>query len=79
MLFKISWLLILLVLCLQSSYSIKRRCLQPLKLGSGKAYLRNWFYNSTSESCQRFIFYGGAGNGNNFQTKARCRKVCLTN
>ncbi|XP_017031265.1 kappaPI-actitoxin-Avd3c [Drosophila kikkawai] len=79
MLLKISWVLILLVLCLHPGYSIKRRCLQPLEQGSGKALLRNWFYNSTSQSCQRFIFFGGAGNGNNFETKRRCRKVCLAN
>eukprot|EP00099_Drosophila_melanogaster_P002085 NP_001097810.1 uncharacterized protein Dmel_CG34276, isoform A [Drosophila melanogaster] len=77
MLFKISCLLILLVFCLQQSYSIKRRCLQPLDVGKGKAYLRNWFYNSTSQRCQRFIFYGGASNGNNFNTQARCHKICL--
>ncbi|XP_016996715.2 kappaPI-actitoxin-Avd3b [Drosophila takahashii] len=77
MLFKISCLLIFLALCLHQSHSIKRRCLQPLDEGTGKAYLRNWFYNSTAQRCQRFIFYGGARNGNNFNTQARCRKICL--
>ncbi|XP_039491578.1 kappaPI-actitoxin-Avd3b [Drosophila santomea] len=77
MLFKILWLLVLLVLCLQQSLSIKPRCLNPLDVGRGKAYLRNWFYNSTSQRCQRFIFYGGARNGNNFNSQALCRKICL--
>ncbi|KQS39040.1 kappaPI-actitoxin-Avd3b [Drosophila erecta] len=78
MLFKISCLLVLLVLCLQQSHSTKRRCLRPLHVGKGKAYMRSWFYNSTSQRCQRFIFYGGVRNGNNFNTQARCRKICLT-
>ncbi|XP_017083895.2 kappaPI-actitoxin-Avd3b [Drosophila eugracilis] len=78
MLLKISCLLILLVLFLSQSLSIKRRCLHELDQGKGKAYLRHWFYNSTSQRCQRFIFYGGARNGNNFNTQAQCRKICLT-
>ncbi|XP_002097675.3 kappaPI-actitoxin-Avd3b [Drosophila yakuba] len=77
MLFKILWLPVLLVLCLQQSLSIKPRCLKPLDVGKGKAYLRNWFYNSTSQRCQRFIFYGGERNGNNFNSQALCRKICL--
>ncbi|XP_037732101.1 PI-actitoxin-Afv2a [Drosophila subpulchrella] len=77
MLLKISCLLIILVICLQQSHSSKRRCLQPLNEGTGKAYLRSWFYNSTAQRCQRFIFFGGARNGNNFNIQARCRKICL--
>ncbi|XP_017055833.1 kappaPI-actitoxin-Avd3c [Drosophila ficusphila] len=75
---KIWGFLILFVFCLHQSLSIKRRCLQPLEEGSGKAFMRNWFYNSTSQRCQRFIFFGGLKNGNNFDTQARCRKICLT-
>ncbi|KAH8336303.1 hypothetical protein KR074_010165, partial [Drosophila pseudoananassae] len=52
-------------------------CLQPLDKGTGKAYIRRWFYNSTSQKCQKFIFLGGAQNGNNFETKAQCKKACL--
>ncbi|XP_016952855.1 kappaPI-actitoxin-Avd3c isoform X1 [Drosophila biarmipes] len=77
MLLKISCLLVILVICLQQSQSMNKRCLKPLKEGTGKAYLRSWFYNSTAQRCQRFIFLGGARNGNHFKTKARCRKICL--
>ncbi|XP_065722140.2 LOW QUALITY PROTEIN: kunitz-like toxin PcKuz2 [Drosophila suzukii] len=77
MLFKISCLLFFMVIFLQQSQSIKRRCQRPLNEGTGKAYLRSWFYNSTNQRCQRFIFLGGARNGNNFNSQARCRKICL--
>ncbi|XP_052858592.1 kappaPI-actitoxin-Avd3c [Drosophila gunungcola] len=77
MLLKFSYLVIFLVFYSHLTHSIKRRCLQPLEEGTGKAYLRNWFYNSTSHRCQRFIFFGGVRNGNNFDTQARCRKICL--
>ncbi|XP_016969469.1 kappaPI-actitoxin-Avd3b [Drosophila rhopaloa] len=73
---KISCLLILLVLFLHHTHSIKRRCLQLPNEGKGKAFMHNWFYNSTSKRCQRFIFLGGARNGNNFNTQAQCRKIC---
>ncbi|XP_002137710.2 PI-actitoxin-Afv2a [Drosophila pseudoobscura] len=81
MLLKFSGFLILLVLFLQQTQpqTIKRRCLLPLEQGKGKAILRNWYFNSTTSKCQKFVFFGGEKNGNNFQTKARCNKICLAN
>nr|XP_043068041.1 PI-actitoxin-Afv2a [Drosophila bipectinata] len=74
---KIIFCLILFLVSLHLSEQIKNVCLQPLDKGNGKAYIRRWFYNSTSQKCQRFIFLGGAQNGNNFETKAQCKTACL--
>nr|XP_036673420.1 kunitz-type serine protease inhibitor C3 [Drosophila suzukii] len=54
--------------------SLKKYCFGKTHL---KFYLRSWFYNSTAQRCQKFIFLGGARNGNNFNSQARCRKICL--
>ncbi|XP_050744816.1 kappaPI-actitoxin-Avd3c isoform X2 [Drosophila biarmipes] len=77
MLLKWLYLGLILIVFTPPISSLNKRCLKPLKEGTGKAYLRSWFYNSTAQRCQRFIFLGGARNGNHFKTKARCRKICL--
>ncbi|KPU80315.1 uncharacterized protein Dana_GF27852 [Drosophila ananassae] len=73
---KILYCLIVLVIGVHYSEQTQVRCLQPLERGNGKAYIPRWFYNSTSQKCQRFIFLGGVQNSNNFETKAQCQKVC---
>lgn len=38
--------------------------------------LEQWFYNATSDSCDKFKYTGCAGNKNNFATEAECMDVC---
>jgi len=36
-----------------------------------------YFYNSTSEQCENFIYGGCLGNDNNFETQESCAEECL--
>ncbi|XP_029841681.2 boophilin-H2 [Ixodes scapularis] len=55
----------------------KPPCSLELNEGLGKAYMQRWFFNTSSASCEMFIFGGGPGqNGNNFEDKNECRKTC---
>ena len=35
-----------------------------------------WFYNSTSSSCESFMFSGCRGNRNRFATQTSCQDEC---
>ncbi|XP_014674581.1 PREDICTED: papilin-like, partial [Priapulus caudatus] len=48
----------------------------PTQLISCLAAFRRWFYNSTSNQCERFIYSGCGGNDNNFMQYEDCRKEC---
>ncbi|XP_078128084.1 BPTI/Kunitz domain-containing protein-like [Sander vitreus] len=53
-------------------------CDQPPKPGLCDAYFPRYFYNSSSMSCQLFIYGGCKGNQNNFETEKECMQNCHT-
>ncbi|XP_013384770.1 uncharacterized protein ZC84.1 [Lingula anatina] len=51
-------------------------CEAPQDSGPCEAYMPRYFYNSTAEQCQKFIYGGCGGNANNFETLEECQKTC---
>lgn len=51
-------------------------CLQSVEVGTCKGYFPRWFYNSTSDRCEMFIYGGCGGNLNSFGTRKNCEKAC---
>ncbi|KAK9405053.1 hypothetical protein NXF25_009880 [Crotalus adamanteus] len=54
-----------------------RFCYLPAKPGPCEAYMPRFYYNSTSNKCQRFIYGGCGGNANNFETRDQCHYTCV--
>jgi hypothetical protein len=52
-------------------------CNQKKAIGSCKATLKRYYYNSMMNTCEQFIFKGCGGNDNNFETKRHCEATCL--
>ena len=59
------------------------RCLNPDKIctldpetGPCKALFRKFFYNSTTDQCELFIYGGCGGNDNRFDTRSECISAC---
>ncbi|KAK1165614.1 tissue factor pathway inhibitor-like isoform X2 [Acipenser oxyrinchus oxyrinchus] len=52
-------------------------CLTPAEEGSCAASVKRYFYNSTQEKCQQFVYSGCGGNNNNFISKKDCRRTCM--
>ncbi|GFT08121.1 hypothetical protein NPIL_166491, partial [Nephila pilipes] len=48
-------------------------------VGPCRANIPRFFYNKSTKRCQKFIYGGCTGNGNNFETKERCEAVCGKN
>ncbi|XP_041090588.1 kunitz-type protease inhibitor 1-like [Polyodon spathula] len=48
-------------------------------VGPCRASMPRFFYNSSSGSCQLFIYGGCKGNNNNYQTQAECQAKCSVN
>ncbi|XP_075556650.1 actinia tenebrosa protease inhibitors-like [Dermacentor variabilis] len=51
-------------------------CYEPKKVGPCRAYVPRYFYNTTTKNCERFIYGGCKGNGNNFPELEECLKTC---
>ncbi|XP_049527513.1 papilin [Dermacentor silvarum] len=51
-------------------------CYKPKKVGPCLAYIPRYFYNATTKYCERFIYGGCQGNGNNFPELEMCLKTC---
>ncbi|XP_070600484.1 kunitz-type serine protease inhibitor 4-like isoform X2 [Erythrolamprus reginae] len=52
-------------------------CYLPPVTGPCKAKMPRFYYNSTSNQCQGFIYGGCGGNANNFKTKKACHFTCV--
>lgn len=53
-------------------------CYLPMETGPCLDYVPRFYYNSTSERCEQFIYGGCSGNGNNFNTLGKCQDTCET-
>uniref|UniRef100_A0A803TET1 BPTI/Kunitz inhibitor domain-containing protein n=1 Tax=Anolis carolinensis TaxID=28377 RepID=A0A803TET1_ANOCA len=52
-------------------------CLFPPEEGHCRGNMPRFFFNSTSWKCEKFIYGGCSGNGNNFETREECLQVWL--
>lgn len=51
-------------------------CVSDPMTGPCKGYFPRWFFNSTSQTCQKFIYGGCGGNLNNFAFEKECEVLC---
>ncbi|XP_061452144.1 kunitz-type protease inhibitor 2 [Rhineura floridana] len=70
-------LLVLLVL-LGPAEALPEVCSLPKVVGRCRAAFPRWWYNTTSQACQEFIYGGCRSNGNNFVTEEECLQKCDT-
>ena len=66
--FKYKWI------CMQTCGSI---CLLPKKRGRCLASIQNYYYNSKTGKCEKFIYGGCGGNLNNFADIKACEEKCV--
>ncbi|XP_032074536.1 LOW QUALITY PROTEIN: fused toxin protein-like [Thamnophis elegans] len=52
-------------------------CYLPADSGPCLAYMPHFYYNSTFNDCQEFIYGGCRGNANRFRTRDQCRYACV--
>lgn len=53
------------------------QCMAPAKPGPCRAFFQRYFYNTTAEECQPFVYGGCQGNTNNFESLEECNQVCV--
>lgn len=46
--------------------------------GMCRAAFKLFYYNSTTKSCDTFIYGGCGGNKNKFKSEEECKKSCAT-
>ncbi|XP_077521294.1 uncharacterized protein LOC144132630 isoform X2 [Amblyomma americanum] len=63
-------------LLLKESGQLDIVCLLPNETGPCFGYFPRYYYNSTSKTCEQFIYGGCQSNGNNFETVEECKKKC---
>ncbi|XP_077551055.1 papilin-like isoform X2 [Haemaphysalis longicornis] len=51
-------------------------CYLPKVVGRCLAYMPRYYYNTTTKTCQKFIYGGCEGNANNFFTLRECNQTC---
>uniref|UniRef100_P84875 Carboxypeptidase inhibitor SmCI n=1 Tax=Sabellastarte magnifica TaxID=389514 RepID=PCPI_SABMA len=54
-------------------------CDLPADRGQCTAYIPQWFFNKTTEDCEKFVYGGCQGNANRFETKDDCIANCGCN
>lgn len=59
-----------------STHSVLDTCNQPPDSGPCFGYMPQFFYNSTSEKCETFIYGGCKGNQNRFDSLTSCQMYC---
>lgn len=52
------------------------KCSAAPEPGLCRGYMPNFFFNSTSQQCEQFIYGGCGGNENRYETIDECRKTC---
>ncbi|CAF0795267.1 unnamed protein product [Brachionus calyciflorus] len=61
----------------RSKRSIRDVCSLPKEIGSCKALMYRYFFNSKSEQCEEFEYGGCGGNENNFESLEDCQLFLL--
>ncbi|XP_068854421.1 LOW QUALITY PROTEIN: kunitz-type protease inhibitor 2 [Aphelocoma coerulescens] len=56
--------------------ALAAQCRLPALTGRCRASIPRWFFNASAGSCERFVFGGCGGNGNNFGSERECRARC---
>ncbi|XP_055871293.1 actinia tenebrosa protease inhibitors-like isoform X1 [Biomphalaria glabrata] len=51
-------------------------CLLPPDTGMCRAYIEAFYFNSTTKTCERFVYGGCDGNRNNFRSPSECYATC---
>jgi hypothetical protein len=51
-------------------------CFELMEVGPCQAETPRWYFNSTNNKCQQFMYGGCGGNQNNFQSEEMCNTVC---
>ncbi|XP_038597224.1 LOW QUALITY PROTEIN: kunitz-type protease inhibitor 1 [Tachyglossus aculeatus] len=51
-------------------------CLVPKKVGRCRGSFPRWYYNSTEQQCQAFVYGGCLGNKNNYLREEECKLAC---
>ena len=57
-------------------FPIAEICDLPSVVGDCDAAIRRFFFNSTSQRCEMFIYGGCGGNANNFIDQTECARTC---
>ncbi|XP_051540735.1 boophilin-H2-like [Myxocyprinus asiaticus] len=52
-------------------------CSLPPDQGTCFAIIPKYYYDSTEKNCRVFLYGGCQGNGNRFDTREECKKICL--
>ncbi|RWS02762.1 tissue factor pathway inhibitor 2-like isoform X4 [Dinothrombium tinctorium] len=52
-------------------------CSQKPDRGGCRSVLIRWFYNTSSQKCERFVYGGCTGNKNNFVSERLCTRKCV--
>lgn len=51
-------------------------CSQEPDSGPCEGYFRSFYYDVTTQRCQRFVYGGCGGNSNRFSSRKDCRRTC---
>ncbi|KAH9278834.1 Amyloid beta A4 protein [Echinococcus granulosus] len=75
MMAKIIALCILFLFCNASS-AVHPACFEPHDVGPCRAYIRSYYYDPQSNTCQLFYYGGCGGTRNRFYSEEACMDAC---